>query len=112
MRTSPAYPLDMDVYLTVFLRGLCLEYRAHPAAANLFLNEWIARYGAHTQPLCVPRIRPASHVFHTNGSTWMPETPGYFSWLSKIRYTVRRVGLGTGGLWSWRGRKEACHALL
>lgn len=50
MTTSP-YPLDTDVYLTVFLRGLCLEYRAHPAAANLFLNEWIARYGAHTAAL-------------------------------------------------------------
>ncbi len=62
MSTSPAYRLDMDVYLTVFLHGLWLEYRAHPAAAHLFLNEWIARYGAHTvalssgNPAGLPRL--------------------------------------------------------
>ncbi|MEU4313569.1 hypothetical protein [Nocardia sp. NPDC024068] len=38
----------VDVCLTVFLHGLRFEYRAHPSAARLFLEEWTARHGTHT----------------------------------------------------------------
>lgn len=39
---------SVDIHLTVFLHGLRLEFRAHPAAAKLFLQEWTAHHGTHS----------------------------------------------------------------
>ncbi|MEV0106242.1 hypothetical protein AB0H42_07855 [Nocardia sp. NPDC050799] len=51
-----------DVHLTVFLHGLRLDYRAHPTAAERFLEEWTAHHGIHTaavlreDPADLPRL--------------------------------------------------------
>ncbi|MGI5217130.1 hypothetical protein [Nocardia sp. CA-290969] len=51
MSTGPAHRPGTDVHLSVFLHGLRLDYRAHPAAAQLFLCEWNAHHGAHSAAL-------------------------------------------------------------
>lgn len=48
MSVDPTSRLDADVHLTVFLHGLRLAYRARPAAARLFLQEWTAHHGSHS----------------------------------------------------------------
>jgi hypothetical protein len=48
MTADPTPGPSADVHLTVFLHDLRLDYRAHAAAAQLFLREWTARHGAHS----------------------------------------------------------------
>ncbi|MFI1459414.1 hypothetical protein [Nocardia carnea] len=62
MSAVPARRSGADVHLTVLLHGLRLEYRAHPTAAQLFLQEWTAHHGNHTaevlgaSPADLPRL--------------------------------------------------------
>ncbi|WP_280456669.1 hypothetical protein [Nocardia carnea] len=42
---------ETDVHLIVFLHGLRLDYRAHPTAARLFLQEWTTHHGTYTAAL-------------------------------------------------------------
>lgn len=62
MPTPPPSSSSPDIHLTVFLHGLRLDYRAHPAAAHLFLQEWTVQHGAYTaailsgNPLDLPRL--------------------------------------------------------
>ncbi len=52
----------VDVHLTVFLQGFRLDYRAHPTAAEHFLQEWTGYHGTHTaavlreNPADLPRL--------------------------------------------------------
>lgn len=39
--------------LTVFLHGLCMEYRARATAASLFVSEWTALHGSHAVAVTV-----------------------------------------------------------
>ncbi|WP_084487139.1 hypothetical protein [Nocardia sienata] len=62
MNTHAIQQVGADVHLTVFLDGLRLDYRAHPTAAERFLQEWTAHHGAHTaavlceDPADLPRL--------------------------------------------------------
>lgn len=48
MPHHPDPPSDDDVHLTVYLHGLRMDYRAHPAVAHVFLQEWTAHHGTHS----------------------------------------------------------------
>ena len=65
MPTEP----EIDVHLTIHLHGLRMNFRAHPAAAERFLQEWIAHPGSHTAtvlpgiPHGLPRL-PCERLYH------------------------------------------------
>ncbi|WP_039825935.1 hypothetical protein [Nocardia testacea] len=62
MNTHADQQFAADVHLMVFLDGLRLDYRAHPSAAECFLQEWAAHHGNHTasvlceDPADLPRL--------------------------------------------------------